>query len=84
MATRTKRHQAQLEQAPVRIGFTRADPAELARFDPVTKICSMNCGPHRDDPRTPAERKLLCQDCWPNARLSGPQRPAQEVEDGTK
>lgn len=44
--------------------FTRADPAELARFDPATRICTMNCGPHRDDPRTEAERKLLCPDCW--------------------
>lgn len=43
--------------------FTRADPAALARFDPKTKLCTMNCGPHRDDPRTAAERKLLCGDC---------------------
>lgn len=43
--------------------FTRADPAALARFDPKTKLCTMNCGPHRDDPRTDAERKLLCGDC---------------------
>jgi hypothetical protein len=28
--------------------FTRADPAALARFDPKTKLCTMNCGPHRD------------------------------------
>lgn len=61
-----RQRQAQVEQPPVRIGFTRADPAELARFDPATKICVMNCGPHRDDPRTGAERKLLCEDCWPN------------------
>ena len=43
--------------------FTRADHAALARFDPKTKLCTMNCGPHRDDPRTDAERKLLCGDC---------------------
>jgi len=43
--------------------FPRADPAALAAFDPSTKLCTMNCGPHRDDPRTRAERKLLCGDC---------------------
>lgn len=43
--------------------FTRADPATLAAFDPESKRCTMNCGPHRDDPRTHAERKLLCRDC---------------------
>ena len=43
--------------------FTRADPAALAAFDPSTRYCTMNCGPHRDDPRTQAERKLLCGDC---------------------
>lgn len=63
MTTRTRRP-APHEQP---LTFTRADPAELARFDPATKICVMNCGPHRDDPREPAERKLLCGDCWPAA-----------------
>jgi len=43
--------------------WPRADPAELARFDPRTKLCTMNCGRHRDDPRTDAECKLLCGDC---------------------
>lgn len=43
--------------------FPRADPAALAAFDPSTRYCTMNCGPHRDDPRTAAERKLLCGDC---------------------
>ena len=43
--------------------WPRADPAALARFDPRTKLCTMNCGPHREDPRTNAERKLLCGDC---------------------
>jgi hypothetical protein len=45
--------------------FTRADPAALAAFDPASKRCTMNCGPHSEDPREPAERKLLCGDCWP-------------------
>ena len=43
--------------------WPRADPAALAAFNPSTKLCTMNCGPHRDDPRTDAERKLLCGDC---------------------
>lgn len=45
------------------IQWPRADHAALAAFDPSTKLCIMNCGPHRDDPRTGAERKLLCGDC---------------------
>lgn len=45
--------------------WPRADPAELARFDPRTKVCTMNCGPSSADPRTAAERQLLCTDCLP-------------------
>jgi hypothetical protein len=45
------------------IQWPRADPAALAAFDPSTKLCTMNCGQHRDDPRTRAECKLLCGDC---------------------
>ena len=48
--------------------WQRADPAELAAFDPSTKVCVMNCGPHADDPRSAAERKLLCSDCEPAQR----------------
>jgi hypothetical protein len=51
------------QATPQPIVWTRADPAALARFDPSTKQCLMNCGPHRDDPRSAAERKLLCDDC---------------------
>lgn len=47
------------------VEWPRADPAKLAKFDPETKRCTMNCGPHRDDPRTDAERKFLCDDCMP-------------------
>lgn len=43
--------------------WTRADPATLASFDPRTKVCSMNCGPHADDPRSHAERAFLCPEC---------------------
>lgn len=57
------------------IEFQRADPEALAKFDPRTKVCTMNCGPHRDDPRGNKERKFLCDDCETrevsNAELSG-------------
>ena len=49
--------------APVPIYFPRADRAELANFDPSTKVCTMNCGRHIDDQRSPEECKLLCTDC---------------------
>lgn len=43
--------------------WPRADPAALARFDPSSKVCTMNCGPHCLDPRSRAERLFLCDDC---------------------
>lgn len=45
------------------IEWTRADPAELAKFDPASKVCTMNCGPHGLDPRSRVERLFLCDDC---------------------
>jgi len=45
------------------IEWERANPHELATFDPSTKMCTMNCGPHRQDPRTEEERKFLCDEC---------------------
>jgi hypothetical protein len=45
------------------IALERADPAELAKFDPDLKICTMNCGPHIGDPRSEIERRFLCTDC---------------------
>ena len=48
---------------PQPLTFKRADPAALAQFDPDTKRCVENCGPHVDDPRTAKERKFLCGDC---------------------
>lgn len=45
------------------IDWPRADPAALANFDPATKTCNMNCGPHAQDPRCRNERLLLCSDC---------------------
>lgn len=47
------------------IAWTRADPHALASFDTASKLCTMNCGPSQDDPRTEAERRLLCGDCLP-------------------
>ena len=45
------------------IEWPRADPAALANFDPATKSCTMNCGPHGLDPRSREERLFLCDDC---------------------
>ena len=56
------------------IEWPRAAPGALEGFDPRTKVCTMNCGPHREDPRSDAERKYLCDDCMPapNDRTVGP------------
>lgn len=43
--------------------WPRAEPGALASFDPSTKQCTHNCGPAADDPRSDAERKLLCDLC---------------------
>lgn len=62
-----KRQQKLLRAASAEpIQFPRADPAALARFDPSSATCTMNCGPHTQDPRTEAERKRLCGDCFTN------------------
>lgn len=53
---------------PVPIVFTRADSRALAKFDADSKVCTMNCGPHRDDPRDLKERKFLCTECARNDR----------------
>jgi hypothetical protein len=45
------------------IEWPRADPAELAKFDPASKVCNMNCGQHARDPRSREERLFLCTDC---------------------
>lgn len=44
--------------------WPRADPAARARFDPRTKVCSMNCGPSTEDRRNATERAFLCDECW--------------------
>lgn len=45
------------------IEWLRADPDALDKFDPATKTCNMNCGPHAQDPRSSKERQFLCSDC---------------------
>jgi len=56
-----KRRRDQPADAPM--VFPRANPQALARFDPATKICTMNCGPSMSDQRTRAERVFLCDEC---------------------
>jgi len=51
------------EPKPAGPVFPRADPAALAAYVPGSKRCTMNCGPHADDPRSAAERAVLCDDC---------------------
>jgi len=50
---------------PKPVVWERATPADLATFDPASKVCTMNCGPASGDPRSYAERKFLCDDCIP-------------------
>jgi hypothetical protein len=45
------------------IEWERADPVALAKFDPATKTCTMNCGKHAYDPRSYKELKFMCDDC---------------------
>ncbi len=58
-----KRKPAPVAPTPAFV-WPRTDPKLLADFDTSTKVCSMNCGPHRDDPRTAAERKFQCDECY--------------------
>lgn len=43
--------------------WPRSDPAALAKFDPTTKLCTMNCGQSTNDPRSKEECKFQCDDC---------------------
>jgi hypothetical protein len=54
---------AKLLLPPQPIVWPRADPAALRDFDPATRRCTMNCGQHRDDPRSRCEMLLLCNEC---------------------
>jgi len=58
-----KRLPAAPKPAPLAPTWERADPQALATFDESTKRCTMNCGPHAQDPRSHKERKFLCGDC---------------------
>lgn len=55
------------------IDFPRADPTALGRFDPGSKVCTMNCGPHAQDPRSDVERKFLCDECISTQHVLAPQ-----------
>lgn len=58
-----------LARALAAIIWPRAAPDALSGFDPSTKHCTMNCGPHIHDPRTTIERKFLCDDCLTKKEL---------------
>ena len=50
------------KQAPIihhQLVFERVDPELLKNFDMSTKRCTMNCGPHAQDPRSEKERVFL-------------------------
>jgi len=58
-----RKDKQKLQTEPAPIEWTRADPVALAAFDPASKTCTMNCGPHAHDPRSREERLFLCDDC---------------------
>lgn len=57
------------------IVFKRADSEALATFDPDTKRCVMNCGPHAQDPRSNKERQFFCDEC-----ITIPAKPKQPTK----
>lgn len=59
--------------------FPRADPAALASFGMRTKVCTMNCGPHAQDPRSAKERRFLCGDCLEIEAPDGDDRQIAEA-----
>ena len=63
---KTPEQHGHAKRATPPLTFPRADPKALKAFDPRTKICVMNCGPHNLDPRDDKERKFLCDDCYIN------------------
>lgn len=58
---RARKQEAAAPDSPIE--WKRADPTALAAFDPASKLCTMNCGPHGRDPRNQDERMFLCDDC---------------------
>lgn len=67
------------EPKPRVIAWPRTPPAELASFDPSTKICDMNCGRSAHDPRSDKEMKYQCTDCWTTPKRSGPPQAARLI-----
>lgn len=63
MNTKARKEKPTRPAASAPIEWPRADPAALDKFDPATKTCTMNCGPHAHDPRSRKERLFLCSDC---------------------
>ncbi|MBB4861608.1 hypothetical protein HNP46_000419 [Pseudomonas nitritireducens] len=60
----SRRKPKSVEPTPVSmINWTRADPEALAKFDPKSKVCNMNCGKAGGDPRCYKELLFLCHDC---------------------
>lgn len=52
--------------------FPRATPFALMDYQPGSKQCTMSCTPHPADPRSAAERALMCPDCVPVAAAAVP------------
>lgn len=65
---------------PEPIVWPRADPKELAAFDPSSKLCVMNCAQHKSDPRSYEEHKLLCNDCQIRTPDPGMAKPLTPTE----
>ncbi len=66
--TDTMKDTSQSNQILVPKIWPRSDPEELAKFDPRTKHCTMNCGPSTLDPRSKKERLFQCTDCYIQTR----------------
>ena len=43
--------------------WPRSNPDDLAKFDPETQRCTMNCGQSALDPRSKKECIFQCDDC---------------------
>ncbi|MCP1515543.1 hypothetical protein OKW09_005314 [Pseudomonas rhodesiae] len=65
MNTKARKANPARQPAVRSIDWPRADPVALAAFDPATRACTINYGPHGLDPRSREEWKLLCDDCVP-------------------
>lgn len=63
MALKSRKSKGAKAEPERPIEWERADPFALARFDPSTKRCDMNCGKNGLDPRSREERLFLCDLC---------------------